>query len=527
LRFVGKTRLAIAVGEAELPHCNGGVWFVDLTAVARSADVTSAIAAALGFTVDGPDRTALVIGYLADRQALVILDNCEHVIDECAEFADRFLRAAGDSCLLATSREPLDIDGERTMPLLPLPSGTPDSPGVRLFVDRVSAVKADFALNDSNAATVAAICERLDGLPLAIELAAARVTVMTPSELLAGLGDRFELLSVGRRRQRERTIEATIDWSYDLLDDVEKAVLRTLGVFVDGFDLPSVAAVTELTHRSATSHLEALLSKSLVVRADRGDVARFRLLETVKAYAEDRLVEAHEAHQVRDRHLDHFHGLASPRGPSLMGTIGVGRRLRDDASNVSTAFEWAMATDRPMIGAELITGATMAYFLGVRLSELRAMLDRCTARFDDLADELRGCVAQQSFFCVGMLDDWAAVGPALHILSNSPVASLRAQGFAGQAWVATFANGAIAAELLERSDAEMELAAASDEADLRDVISSFRAWAHAVHEMLHGDCRDGLRHAQAGLATSLDSDARHFFHVDLTAVAAVCQLLLS
>ena len=165
----GKTRLAIAIGEAELPHRHGGVWFADLTAVARGTEVTSAIAASLGLVADGPDRTALVIGYPADRQALVILDNCEHVIDECAEFADRFLRAAGSSSLLATSREPLDIDVERTLALPPLPSDTPDSPGVRLFMDRACAVKADFAMNETSAATIAEICLRLDGLPIAVE----------------------------------------------------------------------------------------------------------------------------------------------------------------------------------------------------------------------------------------------------------------------------------------------------------------------------------------------------------------------
>ena len=139
--------------------------------------------------------------------------------------------------ILATSREAFDLDGERTVVLASLPTDTADSPGVRLFVDRATAVDPSFTLTDANTSTVSAICGRLDGMPLAIELAAARVTVMSPAELLAGLDDRFQLLSGGRRRSRQRTLEATLDWSYDLLDPDEQRVLRSLGVFVDGFDL--------------------------------------------------------------------------------------------------------------------------------------------------------------------------------------------------------------------------------------------------------------------------------------------------
>ena len=196
----GKTRLAIAVGEAELPHRRGGVWFVDLTAVSSGAEVPSAIANGLGLSLTSGDQTQQILTFLADKQALVILDNCEHVIEESAAFVEAFLTTNGPTKILATSREAFDIDGERVVVLGSLATDTGDSPGVRLFVDRASAVHPEFTLTESNAATVSAICGRLDGMPLAIELAAARVTVMNPDELLAGLDDRFQLLSGGRRR---------------------------------------------------------------------------------------------------------------------------------------------------------------------------------------------------------------------------------------------------------------------------------------------------------------------------------------
>ena len=182
----GKTRLAIAVGEAELTHWRDGVWFVDLTAASTGADVASAIANGLGMNLVAGDPTGQILTFLGDKQALVILDNCEHLIDACASFVDAFLATNSPAKILATSREALDIDGERTIVLGSLATDTADSPGVRLFVDRAIAVHPAFELTDENVATLSTICSRLDGMPLAIELAAARVTVMSPEELLAG-----------------------------------------------------------------------------------------------------------------------------------------------------------------------------------------------------------------------------------------------------------------------------------------------------------------------------------------------------
>ena len=231
----GKTRLAIAVGEEELHHRSGGVWFVDLTSVMNPDEIAAAVAGATGLRLTSGDATAQVVAFFADKAALVILDNCEHVIDGCAEFVEAMLASPGATAMLATSREALDVDGERVMGLGSLATldgeGTAGatSPAVELFVERAIAIDPGFTMSDDDAPIVAELCARLDGMPLAIELAAARVTVMSPAELLSGLDDRFNLLSGGRRRQRQRTLEATLDWSYDLLDAEQQTRLPVVG----------------------------------------------------------------------------------------------------------------------------------------------------------------------------------------------------------------------------------------------------------------------------------------------------------
>jgi hypothetical protein len=195
----GKTRVALAVGEVELPERADGVWFVGLTPVSDESLVVPAIAAGLGLRTTADDVTEQVLDYVADRNLLLIVDNCEHVVDEVAEFAERFIACSGVSVMLATSREHLDIEGEQALRLAPLPIDDDlGSPAVELFARRAAAVNSSFELTDDNRDTVAQLCRRLDGMPLAIELAAAWNTVMSPSELLAGIEDRFNLLHGGR-----------------------------------------------------------------------------------------------------------------------------------------------------------------------------------------------------------------------------------------------------------------------------------------------------------------------------------------
>lgn len=418
----GKTRLAIAVADQELPHWPDGVWFVDLSRVAAAAEVAAAVARALGLEVRG-NPAGEIAAYVAARQLLVVLDNCEHVVDACAELVEAVLAAGGRSKVLATTREWLDVDGERVVHVHPLDAG-PDGAAVRLFVDRAVAVEPSFCLEDGNAEAVVEVCRRLDGIPLAIELAASRVGVLTPGELAAGLDDRFRLLSGGRRRPRRRTLEATIDWSYDLLDPEEQRAFRLLGVFAGSFDLEAVAAVTEVDRADAVDLVEALYARSLVAAADDGP-GRFRLLETLKAYAEDRLIDAGEAEAARERHCLHFadrcHVDDMTRAQSLDRMV----RLLPDHANLVLAADWLEAGGRwEELGVHL---GRMAFLTWVDASAMAARIRACADRARDPAtlDWLR--YGEQYLHMT--LADWPAYVAAAGQLRRSADPSAVAHGY--------------------------------------------------------------------------------------------------
>jgi predicted ATPase/class 3 adenylate cyclase len=483
----GKTRVAIEVGEAELTHRAGGVWFVDLTAISSESELPGGIANATGLGLTAGDSTKQVIGFLADKSALLILDNCEHLIDACALFAEQFLASRGSSVILTTSREALDVEGEQTIVLSSLPSQSSDSPGVQLFVDRAIAANPGFELTDANAATVALICTRLDGMPLAIELAAARVTVMSPADLLAGLNQRFQLLSGRRRRQRQRTLEATLDWSYDLLEPEEQRVLRALGVFVGGFDVDAVAAVTDRARERALDVIEALVAKSLVERADVDGRVRFRLLETMKAYAEDRLVDAREF-AVRDRHLDHYSSIAAPPDSRVVvGGLQVGLRLRADLANLVEAFEWAAGTGQWTRAGELILGGSGVFDIELAWVEGLVLLDRaiehCGPSDVDLVEEMR---ALRATWQVLTMDPH--LSSSLEELCESPVAATRAQARALTAFLG--GSGPEAAALIE--DAQNAADALSDDGSSASWSNVFLAYAKAAGAVARGDLAAAL-----------------------------------
>ncbi len=421
----GKTRLAVAVGEAELYDRAGGVWFVDLSAVMNAADVPYAIAGALMLTLRGADPVGQIIDYLTGKNALVVLDNCEHVVDKCADVVEAFLAVPGLSSILATSREALNVEGELVVPLGSLPTDSVGSAAVELFLDRAVAVDPTFTLRGDDAAVISSLCTHLDGMPLAIELAAARVQVMTPTELLAGLTDRFNLLSGGRRRQRQRTLEATLDWSYTLLEAEEQRVFRALGVFVDGFDGAAVAAVAEISRSEALRIVQALISKSLVARNDRSTGARFSSLETVKAYAEDRLTDAGEAAAARDRHLAYFHGRAFSPDRLLVPDIALIGELRNDLSNVASAFEWGTSTGKWRSAAELVHSAAAAFSFRGRAIECLAMQQRAIEHWATLDHDFTDHLRFIASIALAMLDDFPGVANMLAPLETSNVLTLR------------------------------------------------------------------------------------------------------
>ena len=363
---MGKTRLAVEVAASLAAEHPDGVWFVDLIPTIDDGDVVRAIALAMGATAASSGSQALT-GYLAGRRVLLVLDNCEHVISAVADVATAVLTTAPQVTMLATSREPLDIAGELVRHLRPLALPADDAfgitagefPALQLFADRASAARAGFRLDDDNLDDVVEICRRLDGVPLAIELAAARVGSMSTRDIRSRLGERFRLLAGSRRgHERHRTLQATVAWSYDLLEPSEQQVFRALSTFAGGFglvDATAVAGSPGVDEFEVLDHVTRLAERSLVVHD--GEAGRYRLLETLRQFGNDRLVEAGETEDVRERFIDHYRGLARREGPRMFGA-GYG----DAKATLSAAFdnlrataEWLAASERWVDLADFVT----------------------------------------------------------------------------------------------------------------------------------------------------------------------------
>ena len=524
----GKTRLAQEVGECELRHRSGGVWFVDLSAVVSGSELPEAIAGVLGLSLRVGDPVDQVIEYLEDQPALVILDNCEHLIDDAADFAERFLAVAGRASVLATSREMLDVDGERVYSVPPLASDGAHSAAVMLFGDRATAVDPAFVIDDSNVDAISALCTHLDGIALAIELAAIQVSVMTPAELLAGLDDRFQLLSGGRRRRRQRTLEATVGWSYDLLDHLDQRVFRTLGVFVDGFELESAAAVTGLSRPAATAAVHSLVAKSLVVRVDRGDISRFGMLETIKAYAEDRLSDAREATEAARAHFEHFARQAAAHGRTPFSEIRLCYALRHDLSNLTAAFEWAAANDEWTRATELLNGAFSTYELFGRALEGLSLVHRAVERVDpsdpDLGDHLvAGCLT-----ALVNVDDFAQGQTYAIRLAASAVPGLRVVGLAFHGWAVSYSGPARSAALLDRAQRELGQARRDAPGRNTELAAAALAVYRAGNRCVTFDYSGALNDAEEAIAI----EERLGFHTPIgsapgaVTVASMCLVLL-
>lgn len=353
---VGKTRLAVQVAEAIAQGYVDGCWFVELAPLSDPRRVAAAIAKSLGIA-EQPGRALddVLIDALHERRALLVLDNCEHLLQACADLASRLLAYSREVRLLCTSREPLRVNGEVNypVPVLSLPAAggalamrdAPASEAVRLFVDRARAARPDFVLGEQVVHDVVQICRRLDGIALAIELAAARVRTLPVHTIAARLDDCFRLLSEGTRDAlpHHRTLRALIDWSHDLLGINERVLFRRLAVFAGGWTLDAAEAVGaggEVPAHDVADLLGRLVEKSLVEMAPGGD--RYALLQTVRAYAEERLAQAGEADAVRTRHLDYYLAQAESARPGLAGVDQVQWLCRLDAEleNMLAAHRW-------------------------------------------------------------------------------------------------------------------------------------------------------------------------------------------
>ncbi len=410
----GKTRLALQVAAEVLEDYADGVWLIELGPLADPELVAQTVASALGLR-EQPGRSIeeTLTDHLRSRSCLLIVDNCEHVLDACARLSDELLRSCPELKVLGSSREGLGIAGETTYHVLSLsvPEVTDEVTSasvtryesIRLFCDRAESHRPSFQITDANAGAVAQICRRLDGIPLAIELAAARVRAMPVEQIAERLDDRFRLLTGGSRAAlpRQRTLQALIDWSYDLLDERERTLLRRLSVFAGGWTLEAAEAVCSgdpIEQWEVLDLLTGLVAKSVAVYEEQEAGPRYRLLETVRQYARDRLLQSAEGAATRGRHRDYFVALvtdpsARPQATSRADWLDY---LEVEHDNLRTALDWCEQTgDGAEAGLRFASGLCEFWVARGHLGEgrrrLRAALSRATDRRTPArADALHG-----------------------------------------------------------------------------------------------------------------------------------------
>jgi predicted ATPase len=391
---VGKTRLALQCGADLLDRFADGVWLVELADVAGADAVAAAVASALGIGERlGMGLVASIVDALRPRDRLVILDNCEHVLDAAAELVVAVARGCPGVRVLATSREALGTPGEFAYRVPSLAARSPDDDAARLFVERAGDAQGRSGMDPGVLDDVLSLCQALDGIPLAIELAAARSVSLSPKEIGDRLRDRFRLLR-GRGRgsqERHQTLRATVDWSYGLLDPVEQALFRRLAVFIDGFTLAAAEAIgagDPVDEAQVVDVLDSLVAKSLVA-IEGSTTTRYRLLETLRQYASERLVDAGEVELLEASHADHYLRLAREWIPGIYGDrdVELARPLAAERANLVTALDQLLADDRPS-DASVVFECVLLALMDLRRSECfaraAAVVDHCRAGRDDL-----------------------------------------------------------------------------------------------------------------------------------------------
>jgi predicted ATPase/class 3 adenylate cyclase len=370
---VGKTRLAQQCAAGLLTEYRDGVWFCELAAATDAESMAEVVASTLGAALR-PGNTLLesIIEFLRNRSVTLVLDNCEHLLEPTAELVERIARTCPRVAVIVTSRELLGVAGEWVLPLrsLRVPAAmdlesVTESDAIRLFVDRATAVNRDFRLDATNAPATVEICRRLDGIPLAIELAAARIATMSPAEIANHLDERFRLLTGGRRSavERHHTLRAAVDWSYSLLDQRERIVFGFLSVCAGGFDADAavaICAVGTLEDWDVLDGLALLATKSMVVTENRAGRTRYSLLETMRQYGRERLDESHDADSTRRRHAAHYATVAEAIRAGLFSAEEHFWRanLREELDNLRAAVTWSLnAGDADAETAERIVAA--------------------------------------------------------------------------------------------------------------------------------------------------------------------------
>jgi predicted ATPase len=376
---LGKTRLAMQIGADLMNASPDGVWFVDLAPIVDLALVSSTTAQVLGVREEpGRTLTETLCAHLRPQKLILILDNCEHVVGACAQMVDALLRETTEIRVITTSREALRVPGEQTYPVYPL--ALPDrnasletlakSEAVQLFMERARLQKPGFSLTERDAPAVAEICARLEGIPLAMELAAARMRSLSVQDINTRLKDRFKLLTGGSRvaLERQQTLRALVAWSYDLLQDAEQRLLERLGVFAGGFNLEAakeICGTEPLVPDNLPELLSSLVDKSLVMPDDSESRKRYRMLETLRDYARDRLIQREELPATAIRHCDHFFAMAKAANRGLQGPEQPEwtRRVEAEHDNMRAAIALALEGGTDPILAVKIQVALMGFWL--------------------------------------------------------------------------------------------------------------------------------------------------------------------
>jgi predicted ATPase/class 3 adenylate cyclase len=418
---IGKTRLSIAIGTELLTQYSDGVWFVNLASLADPALVSQSVAMVLGLrATQGRLDLTMLTGHLHDKRLLLILDNCEHLVQACAQFADAILHTCPQVRVLATSREPLGIAGEisRRVSSMQTPGASPHVAAtqvagfeaVRLFTDRARAVRSNFHLTDENAPAVVQICQRLDGIPLALELAAARVKMFSVEQIASRLDDCFLLLTDGSRTAmpRHQTLHSLIDWSHTLLSEREQILLRRLSVFAGGWSFEAAQAVCTgdgIGENAVLDLLGQLVDKSLVTVAEHEGQSRYRLLETIRQYAHEKLLESGERDRVGQQHMDFYVTWTETLEPEFVGneqTVWL-KRLDPELDNLRATLAWSIATRAIRSGSRLLSATYRFWWLR---GQSREVIQRLTEFLNQPEFAAHTMERARALYAAGFLENW-------------------------------------------------------------------------------------------------------------------------